>query len=312
MYKNSILSEEKFWFVVDYVLENVEEMSVSDLISDLKITKDQFNCFYTFFKDIGLDLTIEKNILSIKGKKDITFSMSLKNWLKLQAHFPAIDSLRNEPFHEDIGNYFSELEKEYEENDLFSSIDNLEAVMPKNIRLAEESMIAFLEENIVHENIILLEMNGIKHEVFPHRVISIGGSLELIYENIQNHTLDMVNCNLIQSFEISMSKSTSVFKKQELDNFIKNVRMLESNEERIILKVIDDSYFNTSISHEYFRNEVIVKNHLDQNIWSASIEVNDNICDWLFNLGESIEILGADNIKKAYLKFCQRKLKKLA
>ena len=43
-------------------------------------------------------------------------------------------------------------------------------------------------------------------------------------------------------------------------------------------------------------------------IWAASVEVSDELFEWLYELGDKVEILDPTSIKETYLQFLQSKI----
>ena len=321
MRSNPMLSEEKFWLVVDEVLALESRTPLESILERFELSKAQFNCFYTFFKDIGVDIKLfdsdEVSYLSVGKNKDIKISMTLGQWLKFQAHFPVIEALKTEPFHEEISHVIGKLEKEHDDCDLFYSINNFENILSSSSRLSlvadtELNFVNDLEESIVQSVSCKVKLEGKSHKILPLRLVTIQDQLHLVYESIDLRSLDVVDVNEVSEFEADGRVCESIYGPKEVDSFIKNIRMLDSHEERLVIKIKEFEHFHKDAKNEFFRNEVMVQNYKGEKIWAASIEPNDNIFEWIFSLGKSIEIISSNLIKKEYLKFCQRKLKKLA
>lgn len=320
MYKKSLISEHKFWNVVDTILDIRLKKPLNELLEDLKINRFEFNCFFTFFKDLGVEINLELldevTYVAVKADKKINFEMSIGQWLKFQAHFPVIENLKLEPYSEEITSLISKTEK-HNQKDLFYSLSNLEQILSESKELSlcdslKKKHISLIEESIVKSTRIEMYIEEKLVPIAPHRLMSISKKLHLVYEIEDQNILDVIEIDEISSMAMSSKKATYVFNSTEIDHFIKNIRDLDYHEERLVLKVKEFHNFNRELKNEFFRNEVMVQSYGGDHIWAASVEVNDNILNWIFEQGQSIEIISSEYIKKEYLKFCQRKLKQLA
>ena len=293
MRSNNPLSEEKFWLVVDEVLGISQRTPLKSILDKFELSEAQFNCFYTFFKDSGVDIKLfdsdEVSYLRVGKNKDINLNITLDQWLSFQAYFPVIEDLKAESIYDE------------------SLSSHLSLVTD-----TELDFVSDLEESIAKGVSCKLELEFGNQKVLPLRLVTIQDQLHLVFESIELRTFDIVDVNEITGFQASTRVCKSIYTPKEVDGFIKNIRMLDSQEERLVIKVKEFQYFHKNAKNEFFRNEVMVQNYRGERIWAASIEPNDNIFEWIFSLGKSIEIISSDLIKKEYLKFCQRKLKKLA
>lgn len=320
MHKKSLLSESKFWNVVDTVLDINVKKPLSDILSELEINRFEFNCFFTFFKDLGVNINLELldevTYVVINADKKINFEMSIGQWLKFQAHFPVIENLKLEPYSEEITNLISKTEKN-NQNDLFYSVQNLEQILTESKELSlcdslKKKHISLIEECIVNSTTIEMYIDEKLVSIAPHRLMSISKKLNLVYEIEDQNLLDIIEVDEVTSMAMTSKNSTFAFNNTEVENFIKNVRDLDTHEERLVLKVKEFHNFNRDLKNEFFRNEVLVQSYGGDHIWAASVEINDSVLNWIFDQGKSIEIISSEYIKKEYLNFCQRKLKQLA
>lgn len=321
MLEKSMLSEEKFWNVVDGILDLGQRTQLDSILTEYKINRFEFNCFFTFFKDLGVDINLElvdeKTFVSIDSPKNIEIDMTLGQWLKFQAHFPVIENLKLEPYNNEFVEVLKTTEEKYQDFSLFNSLNNFEAIVRESQKLSlcdslEKKHIGLIEEAIVSSKSIDAYFEDQLISILPIRVMSISKKLNLVFEIAEKQILDVIEIDKISSLTITSREVEYAFTSKEVELFIKNLRELDSKEERLVLKVKEFNHFNRDIKNEFFRNEVLVQNYSGDHIWAASVEANDNLFEWIFSQGRSVEIISSESIKKEYLNFCQRKLKKLA
>ncbi len=321
MLEKSMLSEEKFWNIVDGILNLNTTTQLDGILESFQINRFEFNCFYTFFKDLGVDINLElideKTFVSLDSPKNIEIDMTLGQWLKFQAHFPVMENLKLEPYNNELMQVLKNTDEKYQEANLFNSINNFEAILKNSKKLSlvdslEKKHIGLIEEAIVTSKSIDAYFDTSLVSILPIKLLSISKELHLVFEISGKQILDVIKIDKITSLTLTSRDSDYAFTPTEVESFIKNLRELDSKEERLVLKVKDFNNFNREIKNEFFRNEVLVQNYSGDHIWAASIEPNDNLFEWLFSQGRSVEIISTESLKKEYLNFCQRKLKKLA
>lgn len=306
MLKSSTLVEEKFWKVVSFLLTQVQTIKIEKFKELLDLDDEEFKLYFTLFKDLGLRVELIGADLCYHAREDISLKLSPLEWLKLQAHFPLLEAVKEEAFHEDVASYFSKVERELAPFDLFSALSKFHLAK----RDKQISILAKIHEAI-GSSCLDLQLRSRQVKVIPIRVLKLQDQLQLLCEDLHLNTLDVYKIKNIKNLKTSRYTSTH-YTSFEIDQFVKSLRTLDSVEERLILKIKNEESFEALPGEEYLRNEICVKNYRGEKIWAASIEPTQEIFTWILNLGEAVEVLSSQRFKKAFLEFCQEELKKLA
>ena len=325
MTNNSILNQEKFWNILEYLVSLDHNKNFEEICTDLSITKWQLNSFISFLKQVDYQLEIyqceEKKFVKIPDKKpSIKMEFSLLEWLSFQAHFPIMAQAEGKPFHEDLKEKLVQLESQFKEHDLYEPLPTLESILDSgNLELvgsnetqAKSGIISFLEESVLEKITTQLTIQDKTLKVFPRKIVYIAGSLHLIGENTLDGTLVSVDIDTIsQAFEEPTHWKEN-FSKIEVEDFIASFRLIEENSIRLVLKVFSQEKFNLNLNHQYFEKPCMFANAKGEHIWAATIEPNEEIFNWLQELGSDVEILDPLDFKHEFLKHCENELKKLA
>jgi hypothetical protein len=322
MKSSSILDQEKFWEIVEYLVELDHTKDFKAICLDLSITNRQLNSFINFLREVDYQLETAqtengKDVIPPEKDSTVKVEFSLLEWLEFQAHFPVIGTMEGKPFHKSIKNKLEQLESEHNNHDLFSPLPTLESILDSGkLELIpsrfSNGVIEFIEESIIDKKAIQLESENKNYKVFPRKIVFVDGDLLLIAEGSADGCLISIDIkSIINVHEEDISWKEN-FSKFEVNDFIKSFRSMDENTVRLVLKIFSRERFNLNLSHHFFENPCMFSNASGDYIWAATIEPNEELYEWLCELGSSIEILDPTSFKVEFLKYCENKLKKLA
>lgn len=324
MSSQSMLDQEKFWEVVKYLVELDHKKSFENICEDLSISQRQLNSFVTFLKEVSYDLDHYTDdgirlLCPPTEKPTIKLEFNLLEWLQFQAHFPVLSSCEDKPFHDEFVNKLALAEQEYGQHDLFAPIETLDGIMDmQSPQIAEvgvvpkNEVISFIEESILEEDILNVQLEDKQMIIYPRKIVYLDGELNLVAEGINDKCLLNMNIDHIKQVHEEQMEWTPLFSKIEIEDFVSSIRAISENEIRLVLKIYNRDRFDTGIEHHHFGKPCMFTNPEGDFIWAASVEPNEQIYDWLSELGTDIEILDPIDFKKEFLKYCEGKLKKLA
>lgn len=324
MSSQSMLDQGRFWEIIKYLVELDHKKNFDEICDDLSITNRQLNSFISFLKEVSynLDHYSEDGVRLLcppSEKPKITLEFNLLEWLQFQAHFPALSACEDKPFHSEFVTKLSEVEQEYAAHDLFTPIETLNELMeiqsPQVVdgaSVPKNEIIAFIEESILDEDVLNIQLLDKQITIYPRKIVYLDGELNLVAEGVNDKCLVNMNIDHItQAFEEDMTW-TPLFSKMEIEDFVSSIRAISENEVRLVLKVYNRENFDNGLDHHHFGKPCMFTNPEGDFIWAASIEPNEEIYNWLSELGTDIEILDPIDFKKEFLKYCEGKLKKLA
>lgn len=325
MSSQSVLDKKRFWEVIRYLVQMDRSTNFDDICRDLSLTKSQLNSFIHFLKEVECHLDIHsangnKKVELLENEPTITLEFNLLEWLQFQACFPKISENEGKPFYAEIKEKLCEAEKQFSSHDLFEPANKLEAVLdlgaPQVVGSDQallNEMVAFLEESILDEKTIRVNFSdGNNMTVFPRKVVFLDGILSLVGESTGDKCLMNVGVSEIQSASEEDHNWEKMFSRIEIDDFISSIRAVNDNEIRLVLKIFSRENFTSNLKRHFFGNQCMVTNPQGEFIWAGSVEPNEQIFQWLEDLGSDIEILDPISFKKEFLKYCEAKLKKLA
>lgn len=324
MSSESLLDQEKFWNVINYLIQLDYKKSFDDICHDLNITGHQLNSFISFLKEVNyeFDYLSEGQIKLLSPppqKPQVTLEFNLLEWLQFQAHFPFLSLCQNKPFHVDFVKKLSSAEQEYCQHDLFMPLETLnqllEAKSPQIVdkgMLPKNEIISFLEEAILGGEVLNLIWDDKNFIVYPRKIVFLDGELRLIAESLNDKCLINMSIDRItQVFEEELAWQPH-FSRLEIDDFISGIRSICDNGLRLVLKIYNREKFDHKIPHHHFEKPCLFTNPQGDFIWAATTEPSDDIFEWLSELGADVEILDPIDFKKTFLNYCEHKLKKMA
>lgn len=326
MRESSILDQKKFWDIIKYLVDLDKEKNIEDICSDLEITKQQLNSFIHFLREVDcqLEVSAEEDNLSVFPAPHIpkiNIEFTLLEWLQFQAHFPALSTMRNKPYHDDIREKFLKVEKKYKKNDLYVPLQTISKLYEdtRRLKLVGEpdkehlnQIAAVIEEAILREQVVSIQIQDKSVQVYPRKIIYFDGDFNLFGESVSDSSLINISISHIEAVEKTDYEWQMKFSPMELDDFISSLRSMSETSIRLVLKIYSYESFNLNLDYQHFENPCVFSNVDGEYIWAATIEQNDKIFEWLYKLGSDVEILDPKEFKREFLRYCENRLKKLA
>ncbi len=210
MSSHSLLSNEKFWATVRYLIELSEPQEDSKVCAELGLEQNELRSYILFLQEVDYELEITKGpggtVISpgIKTNK-VSLEFDLLEWLQFQACFPKISECEGEPFYKEVKGLLCKAEKVHSSMDIFGPAEKLESLLQTESAdfsfidgvidqgLAAHGMPSFLEESIIDASTLNITFhNGSQTTLLPRKVVFLDGQLALIGETLQEGCLSCI------------------------------------------------------------------------------------------------------------------------
>lgn len=287
MKNNQLLSEDKFWGVVNFLGKLESEVDARIPCSELALSLDQLKSFLNLFKSAGHEITLTEQdgrLHPPKAKAQFNADFDLVDWLEFQAHYPALSPM-----------------------DIFEHTSLKEELGDEDITILERTIVESVSVHLTIRSNISKEL-----VVLPRKIVYVDEELCLVGERISDQSLVCINCDEIENIQSSEDYRESNFSQSEVHNFVSSMRSLGESSVRLVLKIFSYDKFQMNLEHQFFENPCVFTNHSGELIWAATVEPNNNIYEWLISLGGQVEIFESHEFKQNFLNYCETKLKKLA
>jgi hypothetical protein len=245
------------------------------------------------------------------NSKRIEFSLSLSEWLALQAHFPLLEQFSGQSVHETLVNKLAELEEEYRAFDLFATLKHEEEKQTVIQRMQGEGsgIIEKIEASLKDGLILRASLKENRSaSVFPHRLVYLEGTLSIVGEDAHDRTLISLEVDKIE--DILLEKYSDYipnFSAREVDDFIYAIRAIVGSEERLVLKVKNAERIDLSPRYHFLGNPYMTTNFNGEMIWAASVEMTNDLFDWLYEIKDDVEILDPEEIREQFKSYAKSK-----
>jgi len=165
-----------------------------------------------------------------------------------------------------------------------------------------------IDRSILEKRKIQIEFkNQNKIELHPLRLVYIDGELSVIGECLQERILNYFPLKDFLSVTLTDQFFNSEHSPIVVNEFIQSLRVVNGQEERIILKVYAQDQVNLLPEHHYLGNPFVTSNGEGDLIWAADLELCDDLFNWLFSIKDKVEILDPGHIRKEFSLYCQNK-----
>lgn len=309
--QDSLFFKDKLWKLLSFLEENQNgEVPSEELFKFTSISQDDFPQYISFLGhfDIVVDWNQEKERVHIGEMKKVSFELSMSEWISLQGHFPLLEAFVGKPFNNLLKEKFEMIEKENESSSLYNAL-SIENEIMESLKEDSSSFAAVLEEIIQSKKVAELTLEGGKTvDVYPHKLVHLDGTLNVVGEDVGDGCLLHLTLDSVQSvYERELEDYSLKYSLIEINDFIQAMRTVSGSEERLVLKIQDREDCQFETGYHFMADPYITSNMDGELIWAASVEVSDELYEWLYQLGEKIEILDPSSIKDGYEEFCQQK-----
>ena len=297
--------EDSFWkFLVS--LEDLKERKKMILFcSSLSIDEDTLEnyCqFLTRFKIVVMK--DEQYVYPLNEQCKIKMEFSLSEWLALQASMLKDNDAFY--FQHIVKNKINMAKNAHTQFSLYKKPEDhiiIENFIENNIKKMDSSIVAkksikinFFAEKNCH--------------VFPHRLVFIEGILCIIGENIEDKMLvyfGLEDIKDIQYLENETSHYEPNLSQIEVNEFISHIRLINGQEERLVLKIYGQDQSELLPKYHFLGNPFVTSSAEGDLIWAATIEICDDVYNWLYKMSDKVEVLDPGHIRKEFSHFCELK-----
>ena len=307
MSEQQMILNDTFW----KFLVSMEELKVKkDLAlfcSSLDVDEKMLLEFKNFLERFEVLCVYDDHfIYPLKDKCRIKIDLSLSEWLALQATFQKEEDLNH--YHQKI--IKNKIKMIQQANEHFSLFRKQADQVFSNSEW--ENLKKKIDYEICHKHLIKLHFLNTKEcTVFPHRLIFIDGILCLVGENIQDKTLVYFGVEDLESIDSLKDQNEHHYDPNlsqiEINEFIIHLRTVNDKDERLVLKIYNQYDSDLLPAYHFLGNPFVTSNSEGDMIWAATIEICDDLFEWLFSMKDRVEILDPGHVRKEFAHYCEFK-----
>jgi hypothetical protein len=317
MTHKSVIFKQKFWTMLKFIEGLHSSYPLDEFMQEVEVDEDLLRRFISFTSTLDFQIKVKtlegvKYIVPPTNAPTVQFELSFAEWLSFQAHFPKMAEEQNEAFHNTMAEKLAEVEQEHPTLDLFKAVDEEELESDISVELVgkdKETIEAI--QTCLHDNFLLevkLQDNRVI-DLFCHRLVYLDGGLSLVGEDSNDRCLVYFNVDEILSAKVSIDNDYSNnFSTMEINDFIVAIRAVTGKEERLVLKIRSQEDLDLRPEYHFLGNPYVTSNMRGDLIWAASVEVSEELFEWLLSIKAHVEILDPTSFKEEFLVYCEKKL----
>lgn len=306
MSEMQLILNDNFWkFLVS--LEELKEKKDKTLFcASLNLDDEALSQFQEFLSRFDVICMCDENyIYPLKDKCKIKMEFSLSEWLAIQAQFHKEAGQDNLKYYYNriVQNKLNSAQKAFEQFNLYRKPAEV------FVKLSEfEDLKKKIDYSICYKKLINIEFFNKKEcAVFPHRLVFLDGTLCVVGESSHDKTLVYFGVEDIkETREINQHYEPNL-SQIEVNEFISHLRLINGKEERLVLKIYNQYEADLLPSHHYLGNPFVTSNSEGEMIWAATIEICDDLFQWLYSMKERVEVLDPGHVRKEFAHFCELK-----
>lgn len=293
-----------FWKFLVSVEELNEKRPLVEFCENLSINEATFLEFVLRVKKLNLTIKFDDDfIYPYSALESVKIELTPVEWMSLQHVITQADQSLDDYAFKTISMKMSDLQMNLKKYTL-----NKKEVTKKAKVANSEALINRLESAVMfRSNVKLHFKDNTNIHVYPHRLVFIEGVLCFVGESLSDHTLSYYELENIDSIDAIAENSTPLFSPFEINNFISNLRLVNGKEERLVFKIHGNEQLNLLPAHHHLGNPYVTTNGEGEMIWAASVEMCDDVYQWLYSMKEYVEILDPGHIRKEFAQYCALK-----
>jgi hypothetical protein len=302
MSEHKVILDDSFWKFLVSLEELVEKKDRALFCSSLNLDDEELLKYQMFLKEMDVQCEIDQSfIYPLKEKFSLKIEFSLSEWLAFQAAFK--DKENSSYYHRIVQNKLQLAQMAHEQFVLYKKpafvISTIEA--QENLNKQIDFAICYKKPLEVHFH------NGKMNSLYPHRLVFLDGILCVVGESLKDKTLVYFGVEDIATIGDLKVEHEPNLSQIEINDFINHLRIINGKEERLILKIY--SQYDTDLlpSHHFLENPFVTSNAEGDMIWAATIEMCDDVFQWLYNMRDRVEILDPGHIRKEFSLYCELK-----
>lgn len=312
-----IIHQDKFWKLLEYIEELDGPVDQNTLLGDLELTPAEFQRFNLFLDSFEHSFSIKhegskKILIPPQKKEQIHVQLSFIEWLALQSQFDQQGKASKEPFFQFVAKKIAKIRREnpgYDLQEAFHSGNCGEEIFHQ-LDEFQRQRVGEIEECLNSKSVMLVSFfeESKVMDIFPHRLVYIDGRLSMVGEDYEDRCLVYFETDQVKRIVLDESREYRAnYTHHEVNDFISAVRSMSGKESRLILKVSGQDKVDFSPKYHFFANPYLTQNEDGHTIWAGTVEASEELLEWLWGFRHHLEIIDPQNIKKAFVDYCESK-----
>lgn len=307
MSEQQLILNDTFWkFLVSFE-ELKEKKEKAIFYSSLNMDEEDLKAFTEFLSRFDIMCVSDDHyIYPLKEKCRIKMEFSFSEWLALQASFG-----EGKEEHKNFQHYYQKIlqnkmmmaQKALEQLNLYKKPAGI-AIAPCDF----ENLKKKIDYDISYKRTIKIHFFTDKEcVIYPHRLVFLDGVLCVVGESTNDKVLvyfGLEDIKEVEEYKIPYEPNLSQI---EVNEFICHLRLINGKEERLVLKIYSQYETDLLPSHHFLGNPFVTSNTEGDMIWAATIEMCDNIFQWLYSMKDRVEILDPGHIRLEFAQYCELK-----
>ena len=296
--------EDSFWKFLVSLEDLKDRKKVTLFCLSLSIDENKFESYCQFL--ISFKIVVmkdQKYIYPLNEQCKIKMEFSLSEWLALQAAIPKENHVFY--FQQIVQSKILRAQNAYAQFSLYKKPDN--QIINGNIF---EKIIKIIDNNIFSKKTLNIKFFAEKEcKILPHRLVYLGGTFCIIGESILDKTLVYFGIEDIHDVE-TVETNTQYepnLSQIEVNEFISHIRLINGQEERLVLKIYGQDENDLLPKYHFLGNPFVTCGAEGDLVWAATLEICDDVYNWLYKMRDKVEVLDPGHIRKEFSHYCEMK-----
>jgi hypothetical protein len=304
MSEMQLILNDTFWKFLVSLEELKEKKGKALFCAALNVDEDTLGQFQEFL--VRFDVMCESDdafIYPLKDKCRIKMEFSLSEWLALQASFhkDGDDNSFKFYYQKIIQNKLLVAQKAFVQFNLYRKPKDV------SVKLSDvENLKKKIDYVTCYKKPITVEFfNSKECAIFPLRLVFLDGILCVVGESIEDKALvffGVEDIKDVRDFEHHYEPNLSQI---EVNEFICHLRLINGKEERLVLKIYSQYEADLLPSYHFLGNPFVTSNTEGDMIWAATLEICDDLFEWLYSMKDRVEVLDPGHIRKEFSHYCE-------
>ncbi|EQC49952.1 WYL domain protein [Bacteriovorax sp. BSW11_IV] len=310
--KNSLVTTEYFWSVLKGLNAVTTSCDIEEFLERTGASFSEFHEVCEFMKNIDFPFALENvgdktHLVPTRDWLTVNMDFSLIDWLAMQATFSEAQFNGNNPAFSTLNEKLNSIAEYYPDFDIVSALESYwqKAKSMNEVPSEYESFFSTLQDAIsTGVGLDIKTHSGRTMVVYPHQVVYLEGVLSIVAEDCDDRCLVFLGLNEIERVGAYDEEYSPNFSSIEVKDFISAMRVVTGDEVRLVLKVQAEKHIELNPKFHFLGNPYITQNFDGDIIWAASVEVSNELFEWLYEIREGVEILDPGHLKSDFAAYC--------
>lgn len=306
----SLIFNVGFWNILEFLQSHESPLQIRHILEEVSVEEDVLlDCIDFLNEHFNLDIYVSSwdgipCLLFPKSLPTPQLKLNFSEWLSLICLTEQGHDISAAPITKKV----HQLKAQKKIPSVSSTLKDVEAKKVYYQQDSQKSRTDTLERARLEKKVVSLSLfkKDSALEVYIHRLLYIDSKMHLIGEDCSDKCLIYLPVESISKVIPGENSYAPFYSKLEVAEFINSILSLSDLSARLVLKIKDLNNFDERMASHLHGRSYITTNSEGETIWAATVEANDELFEWLYQIKSQVEILDPSYLIEEFESYCHQ------